>query len=140
MQKPYLKKYHPIEATTYVVWGGTLFLLSFYPQMRHDVMRASWHATLVVAYLGIFPASIAYIAWSYVLRNAGAVTHAVSYLYIMPFVAALMGWLFLGETPAMLTVFGALIAIAGVWLVNRSFASSKDLPEAEVDVGAVTDV
>jgi drug/metabolite transporter (DMT)-like permease len=140
MQKPFLKKCHPIEATTYVVWGGTLFLLSFYPQMHHDVMHASLHATLVVVYLGIFPASLAYIAWSYVLRDAVALTQAVSYMYIMPFMAALMGWVLLGEAPAIIAVVGALLAIAGVWLVNRSFTANTDdeIPELEVD--AVTDV
>jgi drug/metabolite transporter (DMT)-like permease len=122
MQKPYLKKYNAIEATTYVIWGGTLFLLLFVSKMQHDFMQASLTSTLIVVYLGIFPATLAYIAWCYVLGRL-TVSHAVSYLYIMPFVAALMGWLLLGEVPALLSTIGAVIAIGGVWLVSHSYKS-----------------
>jgi drug/metabolite transporter (DMT)-like permease len=131
MQKPFLKKYHAIDATTYVIWGGTLFLLSCYPQMQHDIANASWTGTMTVVYLGIFPASLAYVAWSYVLQNL-SVSHVVSYLYVMPFAAALLGWMLLGETPAAISVIGAVISIAGVWLVNQSYQSGA-MPEIDVD-------
>jgi drug/metabolite transporter (DMT)-like permease len=135
MQKPFLQKYNAIEATTYVVWGGTLFLLMYLPQFITDVSHASLAGTLTVVYLGIFPAALAYIAWSYILQKM-SVAHTVSYLYLMPFAAAVMGWLILDEAPALISVFGAMIAIAGVWLVNQSYkvelASEPDLdPEAE---------
>lgn len=133
MQKPLLKKYNAIEATTYVIWGGTLFLLFHVGKMEHDLVQASLYATLTVVYLGIFPAALAYIAWNYVLQNM-SVSHTVSYMYTMPFVAAIMGWLLLGEKPAVISVIGAMIAIAGVWLVNQSYQTEivvEDEPERE---------
>lgn len=135
MQKPFLKKYTAIEATTYVVWGGTLFLMIYLPKLTEDVMQASLAGTLTVVYLGIFPAALAYIAWSYILQRM-SVAHTVSYLYLMPFAAAIMGWLLLDEAPALISVLGALVAIAGVWLVNQSYKARSDSepvldPEAE---------
>tara|TARA_R110000868_G_scaffold6011_10_gene34958 strand:- start:359 stop:1255 length:897 start_codon:yes stop_codon:yes gene_type:complete len=122
MQKPFLKKYNAIEATAYAVWGGTLFLLFYSSHLQYDVMHASMRATLVVIYLGIFPASLAYVAWCYTLTKL-SVSHTVSYLYVLPFVTALMGWVFMGEAPAFISMMGALIAIGGVWLVNQSYKS-----------------
>ncbi len=136
MQKPYLKKYNAIEATTYVMWGGTLFLLIFFGKMQHDVMHASLGNTLIVIYLGIFPASLAYIAWSHVLSKL-AVSHAVSYLYALPFVAALMGWLLLGEVPALVSIVGAVIALGGVWLVSHSYQKSHAIPAPLVEAKEV---
>jgi drug/metabolite transporter (DMT)-like permease len=120
MQKPYLKRINAIEATAYIMWGGTLFLLMHFGKMQHDIMQSPWSSTLIVVYLGIFPSSLAYIAWSYVLSRL-SISHAVSYLYVMPFIAAFMGWLMLGEVPAFISAAGAVIAIGGVWLVSQSY-------------------
>ncbi|SRR5579883_90025 len=120
LQKQYLKKYHAIEATTYVIWGGTLFLSFYTPLLHQDLMHASLKTTLTVIYLGVFPAAVGYIAWSYVLAEIPA-SRAVSFLYFMPFVAMLLGWLCLGEIPVWLSVIGGVCAIFGVWLVNQSY-------------------
>ena len=124
MQKPFLKKYHAIEATTYVIWGGALFLALYAPKLQHDLTHVSLMETVMVVYLGIFPAAVGYLAWSYVLSEM-PVTRAASFLYFIPFVATLMGWACLGEIPAILTIAGGLLAIVGVWLVNQSYQLKK---------------
>lgn len=120
LQKPFLKKYHAIEATTYIIWGGTLFLAFFLPQLQRDLLHASWSSTLTVVYLGVFPAAIGYLAWSYVLAQIPA-SRAVSFLYFMPFLATILGWVCLGEVPMWISIAGGLLAIVGVWLVNQSY-------------------
>ena len=120
MQKPYLKKYHAIEATAFVIWGGTLFLSIYSADLYHDLLNADWGITMMVIYLGIFPAALGYLAWSYVLHSIPA-TRAASALYFMPFVATLMGWMLLGEVPVILSLVGGLLAIFGVVLVNKSY-------------------
>lgn len=120
LQKPFLKRYHAIEATTYIIWGATLFLAIYIPQLQHDLVHASLKGTLTVIYLGVFPAAIAYLAWSYILAKIPA-SQAVSFLYSMPFIATLLGWYYLGEAPMLLSIFGGVFAIMGVWLVNRSY-------------------
>jgi drug/metabolite transporter (DMT)-like permease len=120
LQKPYLKRYHAIEATTYVIWGGTLFLCFYAPKLQQDLMHASLLATCNAIYLGVFPAAIGYVAWSYVLSNISA-ARAMSFLYFTPFIATLLGWIFLGEVPVALSVAGGLLAMVGVWLTNQSY-------------------
>ncbi len=133
MQKPFLRKYPAIETTAYVIWGGTLFLSLYSSHLRHDFAHAALSSTLIVVYMGVFPAALAYVAWSYVLGRL-SVSHAVSYLYALPFVTALMGWLLLGEIPALISIVGAVIAVCGVWLVNQSYRPARvpaPLVEAE---------
>lgn len=120
LQKPFLRKYPAFIATTFVIWGGTLFLLIHANDLYHDLQHAPWQATLMVIYLGIFPAAGGYLAWSYVLSEMSPV-QAGSFLYYTPFVATLMGWWYLGETPHLLAIFGGILAIAGVWLVHQSY-------------------
>jgi len=90
LQKPFLKKYHPIEVTMHVFWGGTIFLLMYWPHLIFELLHASWQVTATVIYLGIFPAAIAYVGWTYILSHMPA-SRAVSYLYAMPFVATFLG-------------------------------------------------
>ena len=120
LQKPFLRKYHAIEATTYVIWGGTLFLLIYTPQLHHDLLNASFKMTLTIAYLGVFPAAIGYIAWNYALAEIPA-SRAVSFLYFLPVLATMLGWLVLGEVPVWLSIAGGVLAMIGVWLVNHSY-------------------
>lgn len=127
-QKPYLKHYHPIETTTYIIWGGTLFLLFYIGQLRADLAHASLSSTLMVIYLGIFPAALGYAAWSYALMHIPA-SQAASFLYFIPFLATLLGWLYLGETLAGMALLGGLFAMAGVWLINQA---NKQSPPARL--------
>jgi drug/metabolite transporter (DMT)-like permease len=119
LQKPYLKKYHAIEVTAFMMWGATLALLYYLPQLTQEILHASWTASLSVVYLGIFPAAIAYLCWNYALAEMPA-SQAVNFLYFMPLIATLLGWLLLGEIPVILSLIGGLIALAGVWVVNES--------------------
>lgn len=118
LQKPFLRKYHATEVTAYVMWGATILLLIYTPQMLHEVTTASFSATASAIYLGIFPAAIGYIAWSHGL-NAMPVSKAANYLYFMPIAATLIGWVWLRELPTWLSLLGGLIALAGVWIVNH---------------------
>ena len=121
MQKPFLKKYHAIEVTAYIIWGSLFALVIYLPNVFHDVQTASLQATLSVIYLGIFPAAIAYVAWSYALKEIPA-ARAVSFLYFMPIVATILGWIWLGEIPAWVSLVGGLLALCGVWIVNHSYS------------------
>ncbi|MEO8401796.1 MAG: EamA family transporter, partial [Gammaproteobacteria bacterium] len=118
LQKPFLKKHHAIEVTAYIMWGATILLLIYAPDALRDIKTASYQATFSVIYLGIFPAAIGYIAWSYGLKEVPA-SQAVNFLYFMPLIATFLGWVCLGEIPTWLSLVGGLVALFGVWVVNH---------------------
>lgn len=117
-QKPLLKRIAPIDFTAYALWFGTAFLLGYLPQLLHELPKAPASATGAVIYLGIFPAAIAYILWSYALKNLPA-SKAGSYLYAIPPCTLLIGWLVLNEMPPLLAIVGGLAALGGSILVHR---------------------
>lgn len=118
LQKPFLTKYNANDVTVFIIWGATLALLIYFPDMLRDMHTAPWHATWAVIYLGIFPTAIAYVAWSYALA-AIPVSRCVTFLYFMPVIATFLGWLCLGEIPVLLSLVGGVVALFGVWVANR---------------------
>ena len=119
LQKPVLGRNNAIQCSIILMWLGTLFLgLVYWRQSWHDITHASWTATLSVVYLGIFPAAIAYMLWSYVLSHLTATKTATGF-YLVPLFAAILGWLVLGEAPTLLTLMGGLVALLGAYIVNK---------------------
>lgn len=117
LQKPFLTHYHAIEVTAWIIWGCTLLLLFFAPDLLQEIREASSGATAAVVYLGIFPAAAGYVAWSYGLRSVPAGV-AAGYMYYMPGIALVLGWYLLGETPGKLSLLGGIVTLAGVWIVS----------------------
>jgi drug/metabolite transporter (DMT)-like permease len=121
MQKRFLSKFHPIEVTSFIIWGGTLIMLYYSPALVHEITKAKLSATVIAIYMGIFPAAIAYVAWSHVINNIPA-SKASIYLYLLPLVSTVMGIFFLHEIPPLLSIIGGLIALIGAlvttWLYD----------------------
>lgn len=117
IEKPYLERYPPLEVTAWGFWAGTALLLPFAGQLAGAVRSAPLSATLAVAWLGVFPAAIGYVAWSHVLARMD-VSRAAALLYLIPPLAAVLGWSILGEPVGAGTAIGGVVAIAGVALVN----------------------
>lgn len=116
-QKPLLTRYSSIELTSYVIWAGTALLMVFFGGLWHELPHAGSASILSIVYLGIFPGAIAYATWSYALSRA-PIALVTSFLYLSPLLAILIAWTVLNELPSILSLFGGVVAIGGVVLVN----------------------
>lgn len=117
-KKRLLSQYSPIRIISWVIWGGTLFLMFYLPDLIHELPQASYQSTAIVFYMGIFPAAVAYSAWTYVLKNIPASKASIS-LYTLPFVSTLLGCIFLSEKPSLISFIGGGIALLGAIIANR---------------------
>jgi drug/metabolite transporter (DMT)-like permease len=127
LQRSFLKRYSALELTTYSMWAGTLMTLIFLPKLIHECRTASWQMTATVAYLGVFPAALGYVLWNYALARL-PVSRVSSFLYLVPVVGLTIGSIWLHEVPARLSLFGAPIAVLGVYLVNARKRAPLQVP------------
>lgn len=116
-QKFFLVEYHPVAITSWVIWGGTLMLLWFSPDLWHELPLANAGITWVVIYMGVFPAALAYLGWCYVL-SVWSASHVSMYLYALPILSTLMGVLILHEEPSLMALAGAFVALFGAVMAN----------------------
>lgn len=119
VSKPPLARYTGLEFTSYAIWAGTLPLLVFAPGLSRQLPVAAEPAVGAVLFLGVFPGAIAYVLWSQALREMPASRLAV-FLNFQPVNAAVIAWIWLRETPSLLTMVGGTIAVAGVVIVQRA--------------------
>lgn len=113
LNKKILNTMRPVESTIYGVWAGTLFLLPFLPNSLERMTHAPLNATLACLFLGIFPAALGYLSWSYMLKYTSA-NKAARFLYLIPVMTALQSSFFLGEPPSLLESIGAVLTLLAV--------------------------
>jgi drug/metabolite transporter (DMT)-like permease len=116
-QKPYLRRYSPIQTTTYAIWGAALSLLIFSPGLIQTIQDAPLNATVAIIYMGVLPGALGFVTWGYVLTRTPA-SIASSFLYLVPVFATIIAWLWLGEVPGIAALIGGVLVLCGVILVN----------------------
>ena len=81
----------------------------------------SWYALL---YLVVFGSLIAYSAYVFAISKLPPTLVSI-YAYINPIVAVLLGWVLLNEKLNSMMIFGTLVTLGGVYLVNKEFKKQK---------------
>lgn len=120
--KRLLTKYKPIEATTYCIWSGTLFMFIFIPKLLNQLPCAPIQIDLIIVYLGLFPAALGYILWSYALSKAAKTGYVASFMYLTPVLTIIISGLAIKEIPQLYSIVGGVIVLAGVILTNTAKA------------------
>jgi drug/metabolite transporter (DMT)-like permease len=125
-----LESQHPMTLTAYMTILGALCLLPFAAAEggMAALATASSGAWLAIAYLVVFCSVIAYVAYNYALRILPA-SQAGVFQFLNPVAASLLAQLLLDEPLTLVAAIGGVMAIAGVYLANRSSHSIRVSPE-----------
>ncbi len=128
---------HVISATAFSTWLALPFL---YPAMLSEWRTMPPTLTPLLGptllYIGVFPAFMAFLAWNEGVRRAGP-GGAMAFYNMLPVYGALLGALFLGETPGLSQlVGGALVIIGGLtgadlWRAARIRPAQVTAPTSE---------
>ncbi|RCG16761.1 EamA family transporter [Streptomyces reniochalinae] len=121
-QKPALRQASPLQVTAFGCLIGCVACLPFSGQLLAQVGDAPLSASLNVVYLGLFPTALAFCTWAFALSRTTA-GRMGSTTYVVPVLVVLMSWLALDEVPALITLAGGLLCLAGV-AVSRSGRTS----------------
>lgn len=119
LQRKLTKKYTALEASTYSIFVGTIFLFVFAPKAFQKTIVAPIEQLFLVSILGIFSSALAYIAWAKAISIAEKTTYVSNYMFVTPFLTTILGFLMIGEVPNYSTVLGGIIILSGIFLFNK---------------------
>lgn len=119
VQKPLLDRYSAFQVTAWAMWAGTVLLVPWGLGVPARVADADAGATLAVVWLGVAASALGFVTWAYAAARI-EVRVAASTLYLVPPVAMAIGWGWLGEVPAPLSLAGGALVLIGVAVVQRT--------------------
>jgi len=125
-QKVVLRRVPGLQVTWLACLVGTVATLPFAGTLLREVAAAPSRSVLAVGYLGLVPTALAFSTWAYALSRTSAGRLGVT-TYVVPPISIGLGWLLLGEVPAILAVVGGLLSLVGVAIARRP---SRPLPPA----------
>lgn len=125
-----LESQHPMTLTTYMTILGALCLLPFAAvdgglAALGTVSSGTW---IAIGYLAVLSSVVAYAAYNYGLRILPA-SQAGAFQFLNPVAASLLAHILIDEPLTAVTAAGGLMAIAGVYLANRSAGITQAAPE-----------
>jgi drug/metabolite transporter (DMT)-like permease len=97
---------------------GTIVCLPWIGGLVSQLGRAPGGSIGWLVYLGVAPTAIGFSTWAFALRRTDAGRLAAT-TYLVPPLSILLGWAWLGETPATLAYLGGALALAGVAISRR---------------------
>ncbi len=117
-QKVVLRRVPGLQVTWLACLVGTVVTLPFAGQLLHEVAAAPTRSVLGVVYLGVVPTALAFSTWAFALSRTTAGQLGVT-TYAVPPIAITLGWLLLGEVPALLAMLGGVLSLVGVAIARR---------------------
>ncbi|KYH25192.1 putative DMT superfamily transporter inner membrane protein [Halalkalicoccus paucihalophilus] len=114
-----------MPSTARTAWGlpvGALLCHVLALSQGEHLAAIEWTSEGLVAlgYVAVFSGALAYIAYFGLLDEIGAIRTNLAF-YLVPVVAALGGWVFLGEAITPVTIVGFLVVFAGFAILNHGW-------------------
>lgn len=116
-QKPLMKRYDSLGITAISFAAGALAMIPFAPKLIVATQQVATRHLFTIAFWAAGPGALAYGLWGHALSKLPVAKASASLLLIGP-PTFLVAWLFFNEIPAAISILGATIACAGVWLVH----------------------
>jgi drug/metabolite transporter (DMT)-like permease len=117
-QKVVLRRLSGLQTILGCCLIGIVFFLPWSPQLVHQLGDASAAAIGWIVYLGVFSTSLGFLTWAFALSRMDAGRLAAT-TYLVPPVSVLLGWAWLGESPAALAYLGGALCLVGVAVSRR---------------------
>lgn len=117
-QKPVLARVSALQVTWTCCVIGAICCLPYAATLAHDVRTAAPRDLAWMAYLGVFPTSVAFTTWAYALAR-GTASRLAATAYLVPPITIGMSWLILGEVPKLIAIVGGALCLAGVSFARR---------------------
>lgn len=123
---------NPYYATGWqmLISSAILFIISQTAQTSIPLQQVSLRIWLAIAYLVAFGSIISFVAFIYSMKKLPAAISSL-YAYINPLVAMVAAFIVVNEKLTMNILWGALVTLAGVFLVNYSIKRNSEEVIAE---------
>jgi len=115
--KVVLKKFSPVESTTYAVAFGTIFLLPFASAESNwqDIIHANLSTWIAISHMSVFVTVVSFVMYYYGIKEVGAAKASI-FINVMPVSAVIMATIFLGESFTWSHGIGATLVLTGVYI------------------------
>jgi len=119
------------DALTMTTWNYLLGALIVLPIAIHQAVSfgplansraVPWQAWACFAFTAMFSSALAYLFYFWLLRYLQA-SQLSAFTYFLPIAATILGILFLGERGSLAELFGAALALVGLYLTESARAS-----------------
>ena len=118
ISKPLLRRYNPIQLTSYITLIGGAMLFPFWPQAFSESIKLSLNGWLAMIYIGFICVSLGYTVWYWALSRKEAYRTAI-FVYFIPVSGLIGAYFILGEVPHIIALVGGALILLGIWVVNR---------------------
>lgn len=89
---------------------------------------------LNILFLGLFASALCFAAWSFCVKQLGAVTTS-AYIYLVPVVSVISSALMLHERITLMAAAGTLLTLLGLFISERRFSFKKRLKAVNAEEG-----
>ncbi len=125
-----MNSYHSI-GWQMLIAGIILFIIASLTQTHLPLNEIPAEAWLSIWYLVIFGSLLSFAAFIYSMQKLPAAIASL-YAYINPLVAMIAGYFVLQEKLTLNILWGSVVTLTGVFMVNYSIKRSAAIAEAEI--------
>lgn len=125
LYRPWLKRYPTVLVSSWAMLASVVFLafLAWPEAWWVRVTALSARAWTAVIFVGL-SSGVGYLLWLYALKHESP-TRVTVFLALNPVTAALLGVLWLGETPGWSLAASLVLVGAGLWTATRAPAAAR---------------